>query len=354
MKKKSLMAGAALLVLTVVLALPAAALTITLQTTMKEIRNDPAIRDSGLYTYTYVWERDCPLLSGSRDYATLEKVVGKESAESCAEGLNYLAQVYRDGTQITCPLYSQDEIAADPSRAHVEMYYCPAEQPGAKFAIVLSGNAVIYSGELRGGVSTAWELHQQGYAVFSLRYSMGWEAGNDAPLEDLARAVRFVVDNAETFGVSTEDYALLGYSSGGQIAGVFGNQDAGWGRYGVPKPGVLILAYPINDFAKVKVIYRLLMDPMTREKRYYSCRVSDLIGPDYPAVFLWFGRNDKTLQGFDFDKQDLAIAKALEEQGVPHQIEIYDDAKHGVGVGVGTDAEGWVGRAAEFWRSIAG
>jgi hypothetical protein len=53
-----------------------------------------------------------------------------------------------------------------PARAHAELYYCPARQPGAKFAIVLSGNALYYSGELRGGVSTAWELHEQGYAVF--------------------------------------------------------------------------------------------------------------------------------------------------------------------------------------------
>ena len=112
-----------------------------------------------------------------------------------------------------------------PARAHAELYYCPAQQPGARFAIVLSGNALYYSGELRGGVSTAWELHEQGYAVFSLRYRIGWEAGDDAPLEDLARAIRFVMDNADTFGVSTEDYALLGYSSGGQIAGVFGNEE---------------------------------------------------------------------------------------------------------------------------------
>ena len=172
-----------------------------------------------------MWERDCERLSTSRDDETLTEVVGKTSAEACAAGLNYLAQVYHDGNRVTYPLYSEEEIAAVPARAHAELYYCPAQQPGAKFAIVLSGNALYYSGELRGGVSTAWELHEQGYAVFSLRYRIGWEAGDDAPLEDLARAIRFVMDNADTFGVSTEDYALLGYSSGGQIAGVFGNEE---------------------------------------------------------------------------------------------------------------------------------
>lgn len=51
---------------------------------MKEIRDDPDIKASGLYTYTYVWERDCEMLSTSRDDETLTEVVGKTSAEACA------------------------------------------------------------------------------------------------------------------------------------------------------------------------------------------------------------------------------------------------------------------------------
>ena len=95
-----------------VLAVPASAASITPQTTMKEIRDDPDIKASGLYTYTYVWERDCEMFSTSRDDETLTEVVGETSAEACAAGLNYLAQVYHDGTRVTYPLYSEEEIAA--------------------------------------------------------------------------------------------------------------------------------------------------------------------------------------------------------------------------------------------------
>jgi len=343
---------AAFALLLCVLAVPAHAANITPQTTMKEIRADPDIKASGLYTYTYVWERDCEKYSTSRDDETLAEVVGATSADACAAGLNYLAQVYHDGTQVTYPLYSEEEIAAVPSRAHAELYYCPAEQPGAKFAIILSGNSLYYAGELRGGVSTAWELHKEGYAVFSLRYRIGWEASDDAPLEDLARAIRLVMDNADTFGVSTEDYALLGYSSGGQIAGVFGNEKKGWGRYNVPKPGVLLLAYPINTFLEARPAYRLLMDADTLQKRYYSYSISGLVTPDYPPTFLWYGKNDTMLKAFVYPLQGPTLAKALEANGVPNKVEVYDNAKHGVGIGVGTDAEGWVAHAAEFWRSV--
>ena len=77
--------------------------------------------------------------------------------------------------------------------------------------------------------------------------------------------------------IRDRDYALLGYSSGGQIAGVFGNEEKGWGRYGVPKPGALLLAYPINNFLEAKPAYHLLMDTDRLERRYYSYTVSKLV-----------------------------------------------------------------------------
>ena len=79
---------AATLALLVVLALPAFAegkkgeANITPQTTMKELRENPSIKGSGLYTYVYVWERDCGFLQNSKDNDTLQQVIGKQSVNS--------------------------------------------------------------------------------------------------------------------------------------------------------------------------------------------------------------------------------------------------------------------------------
>ena len=100
------------------------------------------------------------LLKGIKGYTSSRKSLGAVSYTHL-DVYKRQAQVYHDGTRVTYPLYSEEEIAAVPARAHAELYYCPAQQPGARFAIVLSGNALYYSGELRGGVSTAWELHEQ-------------------------------------------------------------------------------------------------------------------------------------------------------------------------------------------------
>ena len=303
-----------------VLALPASAASITPQTTMKEIRDDPDIKASGLYTYTYVWERDCEKLSTSRDDETLTEVVGKTSAEACAAGLNYLAQVYHDGTRVTYPLYTDEEIAAVPARAHAELYYCPAQQPGARFAIVLSGNALYYSGELRGGVSTAWELHEQGYAVFSLRYRIGWEAGDDAPLEDLARAITFVSDHAQELQVDLEGYSLWGGSAGGRMAAWLGSYGpAAFGGGDLPRAGAVIMQYPGH---------------------------SDYTEND-PPTFACVGERDGIANWRTMERR----LQALSALDIPTEFHHYPGLRHGFGLGTGTVAEGWLDQAVAFWEA---
>lgn len=323
---------------------------ITPQTTMKELRENPSIKGSGLYTYVYVWERDCGLLKNSKDNDTLSSVIGKESVDSCVAGMNFLIETYNAGVQTTYKLYTDEEIKQDKSRDHAEMYYFPADKPNAKFAIVLSGNALFYSGEMRGGVSTAWELHQRGYAVFALRYRIGGEAKDNAPVEDLGRAIQMIVANADKFGVQTDDYALLGYSSGGQIAGIFGSKELGYGRYGVPKPGAILLAYPINSFFEAKPVYHWLLDTYSEELHYYDYDISKCVTKEYPPTYFWYGLDDILLMAFNYYEQGPALQKALAANGVTYRESVYRHAPHGIGIGKGTDAEGWIDEATAFWE----
>ena len=203
---------------------------------------------------------------------------------------------------------------------------------------------------MRGGVSTAWELHQKGYAVFALRYRIGSEAKDNAPIQDLGRAIQLITANAEKFGVQTEDYALLGYSSGGQIAGVFCGQEVGYPRYNVPRPGVLLLAYPINNFYEAKPIYRWLIDTYSEDLRYYDYNISGCVTPDFPPTYFWYGLNDILLMAFNYYEQGPALQKALARNGVPYHESVYKRAFHGIGIAEGTDAEGWLNDAAAFWE----
>ena len=57
-----------------------------------------------------------------------------------------------------------------------------------------------------------------------LRYRAWTDLGDNAPLQDLGNAVNFITAHAEQLRVQPEDYAIVAYSSGAQVAGIFANQ----------------------------------------------------------------------------------------------------------------------------------
>ena len=351
--KHRICTAAACICLLLMMALPAFAVEygepdITPQTTMGEIRSNPSILGAGVWTYSK--EQNLP---GTEDWCndqTLEKYVSSHVAQDCADGLNLLIRNYNAGVQITYKLYSEQEIAEDSSRNNAEFYYYPASTPDAKYALVLSGNILNRTAELKECISTAYQLHQKGYAVFVMRYRAYPDNDNNGPMEDIARAVKYITGHAQQFGVQTESYALNGYSSGGHLAGLFASDALCYKNYGLPKPGAVILAYPIVQFAESTPIYRVGIDPFVCGRFYYEYSLADLITEDYPPVYFWYGRDDLTLNLLCWPLQGPALSKALAAHGVPYKEVVYDHAAHGIGLGRGTAADGWLDEAAAFWE----
>ena len=323
---------------------------ITPQTTMKELRENPSIQGSGIYTYSQELENPCKRKRWAN--STLEEFVNKYTAVDCAKGLNRLIENYNSGIQITYKIYTDAEVVEQPTRANAEIYYFPGSEQNGKYALIVAGNALFTSAELREGVSTAERLNEMGYTAFVLRYRVGWNAGENAPLDDVGHAVQYITAHAAEFGVQAEDYALIGYSSGGQIAGLFGSDALGWYQYGVPKPGAVLLAYAVNDFFELQQPWKLVIDPQTPDDQYhyYQLRVSDYITPDYPPVYHWYGKNDIVLMCMNWAAQGPVLERALVKNKVPHVQVVYDDAPHKIGPGYGTPADGWLEQAAAFWE----
>mgnify|MGYP001625483131 FL=1 len=355
--KQTLCTAAAGAMLAALLAAPAqaAAPHLTPDSTVAELHGNEGIVGSGFDS----WDRGTLLPEQPWEYPrwSLRRYIGAPVDDAVA-ALNLVIDNYNQGVQVTYPLYTAEEIAADPTRASAELYYFPAKQPGAKYALVLSGNMMERTARIKEGGSAVAQLHDMGYAAFILNYRVGRELKDNANYQDLVRAVQYITAHAGELQVDPEDYALMGFSSGGQLCAIFGTDRMGYKTYGLPKPGALLLAYPILNYVYGKPILFYLYDEarpgdhLAPGDYYYNIEIPAEATSDFPATFHWYGRNDSSLNGMFPQWQSQALDEALERFGVPHQLVIYDKAPHGSGNGAGTDAAGWIEQAAAFWDAV--
>jgi acetyl esterase/lipase len=70
------------------------------------------------------------------------------------------------------------------------------------------------------------------------------------------------------------------------------------------------------------------------------------ITSSFPPSFVWQCNQDNIVP---IENTEMLV-KSLKEKGVPYAYEVFQSKAHGWGIGKGTEAEGWVDRAIDFWR----
>ena len=164
---------AMVLCLLALLALPAGAVmekgepNITAQTTMKEVRNNPGIKNSGFYTYSQ--DKDCPPGQALWEMTTVEGYTNEYVAEGCAKGLNLVIENYNNGVQVTHSFYTDAEKAADRTKNNTGLFYFPAKAENAKFALILAGSGANESAELNISGTGTLTATAEGDALYSER-----------------------------------------------------------------------------------------------------------------------------------------------------------------------------------------
>ena len=233
--------------------------------------------------------------------------------ENAAEVLNYLKNQAEDGNQIFYDIYTDEEKAADPAKADTGLFFFRG-QPGGKFAVLSSGMAFRYVGSIHDSFPQAYELSKRGFNAFALVFRPGKLSG----CQDMARAIDFIFDHADEFGVDTTDYSIWGGSTGAhfavwyceQGAAAFGGQDHG-------KPAIVVTQY----------------------SNAYEVSPNDV--PTYANL----GKRD-TLCQYN-PKSRIEDLKAI---GIDAELDLFENAWHGFGLGIGTPAEGWIDHAVDFWQ----
>ena len=198
------------------------------------------------------------------------------------------------------------------------------------------------------GVPIARKLNEKGISAVILYYRVRKKAAFPNPMDDLAKGVREALDRAEELDLDMENYSIWGASAGGHLTASFGTDNIGYLKYGLPKPGALVLSYPVIS-ADLEITHKgskdnLLGENATREMIDMTS-IQKHVHPEYPDTYVWCGDADELVD----PKNSILLKEALDACGVRSRLEIFEGVAHGVGPGTGTNAEGWIDHAVDFW-----
>jgi len=189
------------------------------------------------------------------------------------------------------------------------------------------------------GMEVVEWLNAQGITAFLLQYRHGPRYLHPAALDDATRAMAIVRSRASTWGVDPKRIGMLGFSAGGHLAA----STAIYARRARPlardplervstKPDFLLLVYPmislIRPNAHRGTLENLLgehPDPAEREALSLDLHVDR----HTPPSFLVHTTVDRSVSS----ENSVLFYLALLRHKVPAELHVYEQGKHGRGLG---------------------
>ena len=270
------------------------------------------------------------------------------------------------GRLMQFPVFSMEEMSNDKHKRDVKLTFFPADNPkNKKFLMILPGGGYAHLCTKQEGYPVAAALNRMGVNAFVLEYRTGRDCEPFAPMEDLGTALKFIEYNSDRFDVVMEGYGLIGFSAGGNLAGIFAGEGRGFSFYQVPRPDTVILGYPwtcVNDWLHHpywNIWIGLLGIWLSNRGSFYMfglrhirkgrelLDVQKYIDENYPKTFMYSGSWDVLVPA---SRHADVFDVALQKNNVKHVYEKYFGVPHGIGLGIHTKAEGWLDRAVDFWN----
>lgn len=299
-------------------------------------------------------------------YSVIRMYVVKHHCNGVKYGKKRIKTLVSQGRFCQMPIYSMDEIRANKDLKTVRLSYFPNDTgERTKFVMVLPGGGYAHCVTSEEGYPVAAKLNEMGYSCFVLEYRTGLHCSDYAPMEDVARALKYIEKRQDDFNVEMDDYALCGFSAGGNLAGMYASKEFGYEKYGTRKPAAIILGYPwTNIFHWLDHPYWNVWKGLmgiwlsergfvymfgwrcNREKRESLC-VQNHVTEEYPPTYMFSGGRDVLVPATHHAE---VLEKALDEHEIPCKYRRYYNLPHGIGLGLNTAAEGWMKEAVAFWE----
>ena len=184
-------------------------------------------------------------------------------------------------------------------------------------------------------------LARNGVTGFVLKYRLG-SGGYKHPrmLEDAARAVRTVRARAEEWGVDAARIGIMGSSAGGHLASTLlthfdgGKADAEDEiERQSSRPDLGILCYAVITMGEKthQGSKRNLLGEHPSPELVELLSNELQVTRETPPVFVWHTAEDQAVPA----ENSMMFALALQKNGVPYELHIYEQGRHGIGLANG-------------------
>lgn len=310
-----------------------------------------------------------------RNYKALQGEAMKEAGwdeQSICYGLERLLEISTEYKQYVYPVYSEEERKEKRNKKDAAIIHFPAKRKqeikdkNRPYVILAAGGGFKNVCTVLESFPVAARLNEMGYDAFAFNYRVGGIAVLPKPLDDLARAVRFIMEHEKEFGVNAKNYIVCGFSAGGTITGLWGTANHGYGSYGLPKPKALFPVYPgvnANLYmdsslfdADSEKLYRKKQKEFLK-KMYGGSRdpgliasynIDENIDKSCPPCYLCCCKDDQIVSW----KNSLALYEKLVSLNIPARLEAGEFGGHGYGLGDHVSVKGWIGRAISFVENL--
>ncbi|WP_395802738.1 alpha/beta hydrolase [Daejeonella sp.] len=215
------------------------------------------------------------------------------------------------------------------------------ENQGNKTAavIICPGGAYGILAASHEGSDVAREFNRMGITAFVLKYRLPDDSTmldkSIGPLQDAQRAIQFVRENADQFGIDASKIGIMGFSAGGHLAASastrFKEQFIENKKNTSLRPDFSILIYPVISF----------MDGLTHNGSRHNLlgKASSLevqqkfsnelqVSPETPPAFLIHASDDTAVPVLN----SIAYYEALLKKKIYSQLLIYPKGGHGFGM----------------------
>jgi len=171
----------------------------------------------------------------------------------------------------------------------------------------------------------------------------------------LIRSWGKIGDKKDFFRVNPDEYITCGFSAGGYITCLW-NTEAGYEKYGIPKPKACFPIYPVTSYRLMDAEewdegedkdefarFGLGVDMATACN---SCFEIPEHVEGFPMTALFLAAEDELVD----PEHSKKLAEALNKANIPCRLEIGPAGGHGFADGVGMCMEGWPERAIRWFE----